>query len=51
MATTNKQVILAGRPSGLPKESDFKLVESPVPAPKAGEVLVRNMQFIKTNEL
>ena len=37
----NKQIILAQRPEGLPKESDFKLVESPIPAPADGQILVR----------
>jgi NADPH-dependent curcumin reductase CurA len=41
MAQTNKQITLAARPTGLPKESDFKLVESPVSEPKPGEILVR----------
>jgi NADPH-dependent curcumin reductase CurA len=41
MPQTNKKITLARRPSGLPKESDFKLVESPLPEPKAGEILVR----------
>ena len=39
----NKQIILAQRPEGLPKESDFKLVESPIPVPAAGEILVRTL--------
>jgi len=37
----NKQITLAQRPNGLPKESDFRLAESPVPTPSAGEILVR----------
>src|SRR5260370_29334041 len=41
MPETNRQITLAARPTGLPKESDFKLVESPVPAPRVGEILVR----------
>ena len=41
MAQVNKQITLAARPSGMPKLSDFKLAESPVPEPKAGEFLVR----------
>jgi len=41
MPQTNKQITLAARPKGWPKESDFKLIESPVPEPKAGEILVR----------
>jgi len=41
MPQTNKQITLAARPKGMPKESDFKLVVSPVPEPAAGEFLVR----------
>jgi NADPH-dependent curcumin reductase CurA len=37
----NRQILLAARPAGLPKQSDFKLVESAVPQPGAGEILVR----------
>jgi NADPH-dependent curcumin reductase CurA len=39
--SVNRQIILAERPAGMPKESDFRLVESPVPQPGAGEALVR----------
>jgi len=38
---TNQQILLAARPTGLPKESDFRLVESPIPVPVEGEFLVR----------
>jgi len=37
----NRQITLADQPVGLPKESDFRLVETPIPHAKAGEVLVR----------
>ena len=37
----NRRILLASRPVGAPKESDFTLVESPLPEPQAGEVLVR----------
>ncbi len=37
----NRQVTLAARPVGFPKHSDFALVESLVPEPGPGEVLVR----------
>jgi NADPH-dependent curcumin reductase CurA len=37
----NRQVTLAARPVGFPKDSDFALVESEVPKPGPGEVLVR----------
>ena len=43
MPEINKQVALAARPSGMPKPSDFKLVESPVPEPGPGELLVRTL--------
>ena len=39
----NRQITLAFRPVGFPKESDFKLVESPIPSPGEGEVLLRTM--------
>ena len=35
------KVLLAKRPVGLPKESDFRLVKEPIPIPKEGEILVR----------
>jgi NADPH-dependent curcumin reductase CurA len=41
--TTNKQVLLANRPSGWVKESDFQIVEQPLASPSDGEVLVRNL--------
>src|SRR5271169_1207392 len=41
MPQTNKQITLAARPKGLPKESDFKLTQSPVPEPETGQMLVR----------
>jgi len=41
MSNINRQITLASRPVGYPKVSDFKLVESPIPTPKAGEILVR----------
>jgi NADPH-dependent curcumin reductase CurA len=37
----NKRVLLARRPEGLPKPSDFRLEEVTVPAPKEGELLLR----------
>jgi len=43
MKTTNKQIVLAARPLGFPKPSDFKLVESPVPAPGPNQLLVRSL--------
>ena len=40
MTATNKQILLAARPTGFPKPTDFRLVESPAPEPAAGEFLV-----------
>jgi len=39
----NRQITLAARPGGLPKESDFRFVESPVPTPGPDEILVRTL--------
>src|SRR5664279_5219054 len=41
MPTMNRRITLAGRPVGMPKESDFRLEESPMPLPGGGEVLVQ----------
>jgi NADPH-dependent curcumin reductase CurA len=41
--TKNVQVLLAARPRGWVKESDFRIVEQPMPKPNDGEVLVRNL--------
>lgn len=43
MKTANKQILLAARPVGFPKPSDFKLVESPVPTPGPNQFLVRSL--------
>jgi len=37
----NRQVILAARPAGMPKESDFRIVDSEVPRAGSGESLIR----------
>jgi len=36
-------VLLAQRPKGAPTDEDFKVVESPMPAPGPGQVLVQNL--------
>ena len=41
MRNVNRPFLLARYPEGLPKEDDWKLVESPVPEPSADEILVR----------
>ena len=39
----SREIRLKQRPVGIPKESDFEIVEVTVAEPKAGEVLVRNI--------
>lgn len=41
IANLNRQVQLAARPVGMPKASDFAVVETPAPDPGPGEALVR----------
>ena len=36
-----RQIILAARPQGRPKLSDFRLEETEIPTPSAGQVLLR----------
>ncbi|MBI1239165.1 MAG: zinc-binding dehydrogenase [Alphaproteobacteria bacterium] len=38
----SKEIRLKSRPDGMPSKANFDLVEVPVPAPKAGEFIVRN---------
>jgi NADPH:quinone reductase len=42
LPSVNRQFKLAARPVGLPKESDFSLTESPMPAQSDGQVLVKS---------
>jgi NADPH-dependent curcumin reductase CurA len=42
MSETNRQILLASRPTGWVEESNFRLVESPLPQIADGQVLVRN---------
>src|SRR5258706_16049557 len=40
--THHRQVLLAARPSGIPRAEHFTIVEAPLPGLRAGEFLVRN---------
>jgi len=40
-APVNRRIVLARRPQGMPVAEDFRLEEAPVPAPAAGQVLLR----------
>ena len=39
----NRQITLAARPVGYPKETDFKIVETPIPKPTDGHVLLKTL--------
>jgi NADPH:quinone reductase len=41
MTAKNRQIVLAARPEGLPKPSDFRLVETPLPPAAEGQFLVK----------
>lgn len=43
MTSVNRQFKLAARPVGMPKESDFALVETPLSAPGEGQALVKTV--------
>lgn len=43
MPTTTREIQLAARPHGEPKPSDFRLVETTLPDPGPGQVLIRNV--------
>lgn len=43
LPSVNRQIKLAARPVGLPKETDFTLAESPVPSLAQGQALVKTM--------
>ena len=38
-----KRILLAARPVGEPKETDFRIEEMPVPQPGPGEMLLRTL--------
>ena len=38
-----KRIVLASRPVGEPKPTDFRLEDCPVPTPGSGEVLLRTI--------
>jgi hypothetical protein len=41
LADKNRRVVLSARPKGLPKASDFRVDEVPIPRPQDGEVLLK----------
>jgi NADPH-dependent curcumin reductase CurA len=43
MPNVNRQFVLASRPVGVPEESNFKMIETPIPDLKDGDILMRAM--------
>lgn len=43
MAATNRQILLASRPKGMPSRDNFAFREGPVPEPGDGQALVRTL--------
>lgn len=43
MSQRNRSITLAARPQGAPRDTDFKLVETPVPGPGPGQLLSRTI--------
>ncbi len=43
MASATKRIVLASRPVGEPKPSDFRLEETPIPQPGPGQVLLQTL--------
>jgi len=39
----NRQWVLKSRPDGMPTEADFDLVDSPIPSPEHGQVLIKSL--------
>ena len=39
----NRQWVLKSRPDGMPTEADFELVDSPMPSPEYGQVLIKSL--------
>jgi NADPH-dependent curcumin reductase CurA len=42
-SSVNRQVVLVNRPKGEPQESDFSLIEAPIPEPGPGQFLCRTI--------
>src|SRR6478672_10736013 len=45
LPTVNRRFHLAARPSGMPKESDFRIEEGPAPRATEGQILVRSLYW------
>ncbi|WP_106398840.1 MDR family NADP-dependent oxidoreductase [Actinocorallia populi] len=45
LPAAQRRIVLAGRPSGVPREDDFRMETAEVPRPGPGEVLVRTVDL------
>ena len=43
MSSVNRQITLASKPVGMPKETDFQIIEAPLPHAGAGEAVIRTL--------
>ena len=43
MTQVNRQIQLAAHPHGFPKDTDFRMVEGPIPSPNAGQMLCQTV--------
>ena len=39
----NRQFVLKSRPDGMPREADFDLVETTIPSPEFGQILIKSL--------
>ena len=47
----NRRIVLAARPQGEPKDSDFRLEEVDIPSPGDNQVLLRNLYPVSYTHL
>jgi len=40
---TNRRIVLAARPSGEPRDTDFRLEETAIAEPREGQILLRTL--------
>ena len=42
MRNSNRRIVLAERPVGMPDENTFRMEEQPIPEPGPGEIMYRS---------
>ena len=48
--STSRQIVLAARPQGRPKLTDFRLEQTAIPTPRAGQIVLR-VQYLSLDRL